>query len=207
MLGSTYDSETGNLFTGSIPAELCALTDLISINLDLNLLTGTISECIGTSLTNLAHFAVGSNSLEGTIPTSFQHLTLLENVDVYDNNFNGTFPGDWIENLTRLQALNFFNNNFSGGLPSALSSLTDLALLSGATNNFTGPLPELGNQPRLFLVDLSFNQLTGTVPDSFSTLPSLGKWLYVEPRTRVAPFQNVPLSAFFCFFSFSRCTC
>jgi hypothetical protein len=39
------------------------------------------------------------------------------------NNFNGTFPGDWIENLAHLKSLSFFKNSFAGALPSSLSSL------------------------------------------------------------------------------------
>jgi hypothetical protein len=196
----------GNLFTGSIPLELCALTDLIGIDFTSNLLTGTIPECIGISLANLEFFLVASNSLEGTIPKSFQNLTLLGILDVSDNNFNGTFPGDWIGNLTFLNHLDFSENNFVGTLASSLSSLTNLEFIAGSYNNFTGPLPEFGKaSSKLQELLFSNNQLTGTVPVSFSNLTALSKCDFIEcrkPRENSSGSHTVsnsqhPLSFFF----------
>jgi Leucine-rich repeat (LRR) protein len=174
-IGQLGGAQIGNQFLGSIPTELCALTDLIRLALDNNLLTGTIPECLGSSLTNLAQFVVQNNSLEGTIPTSFQKLTMLELLDFAINNFTGTFLDDWIENFSSLKQLSFNRNNFDGTLPSSLASLTNLELLSGSRNNFSGPLPELGNAPKLWWIDCAENQLTGTISISFSNLTGLGK--------------------------------
>jgi Leucine-rich repeat (LRR) protein len=183
------------------------------MDLSVNQMTGTIPECIGSSLTKLTQFWVASNSLKGTFPTSFfQKLTLLESVDMSDNHFHGTFPGDgdWIGNLTHLKDLSFSKNSFAGVLPSSLSFLTNLERISGYSNNFTGPLPELGNAPNLSFISFSYNQLTGTVPASFESLTALSKRFSVwrTKRESSAPHiirtQPLPLvfyvSPFFSFF-------
>jgi Leucine-rich repeat (LRR) protein len=174
-LGTLFIGETGNLFTGSIPAELCALTDMREIDLSSNLLTGTIPECIGSSLTSLNIFSVGFNILEGTIPTSFQELTLLRSMFISSNYLHGEFSSDWIQNLTYLTGLTFNDNNFSGTLAPSLSTLSNLNFIDGSVNGLTGPLPEFGNAPDLHYILLAYNQLTGTVPVSFSSLTALGK--------------------------------
>jgi Leucine-rich repeat (LRR) protein len=174
-IGPLGGFQVGNRFVGSIPTELCALTDLMQLAFENNLLTGTIPECLGSSLTNLTKFIVRNNSLEGTIPTSFQKLTMLELLDFAINDFTGTFLDDWIENLSSLQQLSFNRNNFVGTLPSSLTSLTNLELLSCSWNNLSGPFPELGNAPKLWWIDCAENQLTGTISISFSNLTGLGK--------------------------------
>jgi hypothetical protein len=200
-IGSFF--EYGNLLTGSIPAELCALTELTYLDVSNNLLTGTIPECIGSSLTNLNNFAVDFNGLEGTFPTSLQKLTLLEVLDLGSNVFHGTFSGDWFENLTHVEILMFNDNNFSGTLASSLSTLSKLKVLNGSSNNFTGPLPEFRNAPDLFYILLADNQLTGTVPVSFSSLTALSKQLSCRTE-RICGSLRSKLSIS-CFFS--QCSC
>jgi Leucine-rich repeat (LRR) protein len=179
-LPGSSDAESANLFTGSIPSELCSLTDMTRIHMSNNRLTGTIPECIGSNLTNLTQFLVFSNTLQGTIPASFQQLTLLEILYISNNHFHGAFPEDWIENLIHLEQLAFSQNNLVGSLPPSLSLLTNLEAIDGSWNNFTGPLPEFGiyatlSNNKLSLIDFSHNQLTGTVSVSFSNLTALGK--------------------------------
>jgi LRR receptor-like serine/threonine-protein kinase FLS2 len=190
-------AEEGNRFSNSIPTELCTLTDLIVLGLSQNQLTGTIPECLGTSLTNLRVLNVRSNQLQGTIPTSsLKSLTLLERLDLSDNQFSGTlFPandnndsGSWMEPLIKLQTLAFYKNQFVGTLPESLWSssslsltvLTNLEFISGSWNNFTGPLPTFDatsatTAVSLQAIDFSYNQITGTISTWLATLPSLGK--------------------------------
>jgi Leucine-rich repeat (LRR) protein len=174
---ASNDGEPGNFFTGTIPSELCLLTDLTSIHVSHNRLTGTIPECIGSNLLNLTQFLAHSNNLQGTIPSSFRQLSLLQILDISHNYFHGApFPEDWIESLIHLEQLGFSKNHLVGTLPQSLSLLTNLEVIDGSWNNFTGPLPELGvlATKMLSIIDFSHNQLTGTVSVSFSNLTALG---------------------------------
>jgi Leucine-rich repeat (LRR) protein len=218
-LPGSSDAESANLFTGSIPSELCSLTDMSRIHMSNNRLTGTIPECIGSNLTNLTQFLVFSNTLQGTIPASFQELTLLEILHISDNHFHGAFPEDWIENLIHLEQLAFSQNNLVGTLPQSLSLLTNLEAIDGSWNNFTGPLPELGiyatlsKNNKLSLIDFSHNQLTGTVSVSFANLTALGKHFFGWSRLSNIRYKKIPFSqhchldSTFSFFVICVCVC
>ncbi|PNY11650.1 LRR receptor-like kinase resistance protein, partial [Trifolium pratense] len=91
------------------------------------------------------------------------------------------------------------NNNFGGNsIPDSYSNMSKLLKLSLRNCNLTGPIPDLSRIPHLGYLDLSFNQLSesipsnklsenittidlsnnklnGTIPSSFSDLPRLQK--------------------------------
>jgi len=56
-----------NNLTGTIPEEVCYLTNLTSINVGHNALRGTIPTLID-KLVNLAYISFGQNQLSGAIP-------------------------------------------------------------------------------------------------------------------------------------------
>lgn len=54
----------------------------------------------------------------------------------------------------------------SGSIPAALLDLKNLQILHLKANKLTGTIPELGQNPLISWVDLSSNQLHGTIPQS-----------------------------------------
>ncbi|EEC80067.1 hypothetical protein OsI_21783 [Oryza sativa Indica Group] len=85
---------------------------------------------------------------------------------------SGSVPSA-IGNLTELNYMNLESNSFSGRIPSTLGNLGMLELLVLSSNNFTGQVPvELFNSTAVS-VDLSYNNLEGSIPQEISNLKGL----------------------------------
>jgi Leucine-rich repeat (LRR) protein len=70
------------------------LTNLIHLDLDNNLIEGTIPSQIYYEMTNLETFCARSNILTGTISTDIGRLTRLSTLDLVDNAFGGSLPSE-----------------------------------------------------------------------------------------------------------------
>jgi hypothetical protein len=102
--------------TGSLPTELGILTSLVILDLSYNiLLSGSLPfELCG--LSNLRRLEVGFTSLTGNLPACFA-LALPELVELVAPNasLSGPFP-DLCE-MTKLQWIDIRHNKFTGNLP------------------------------------------------------------------------------------------
>ncbi|KAH7546179.1 hypothetical protein FEM48_Zijuj01G0173100 [Ziziphus jujuba var. spinosa] len=86
---------------------------------------------------------------------------------------SGTIPDTTIGKLTKLQILDLSNNRITG-LPSDLWSLSSLKILNLSLNQISGSLPNnIGNFGLLQSIDLSSNNLSGEIPESITSLVSL----------------------------------
>ncbi|CAI5493810.1 unnamed protein product, partial [Closterium sp. Naga37s-1] len=138
------------------------------------------------ALTRLETLRAGLNGFTGSIPSTISALTALTILELYGNNISGSIPVG-ISKLTRLHALNLSHNQLTsmpstingghvsmahnqlqGPLPSALVSTSFTLELQG--NAFSGSLPnfDLWITPSLHSLDVSDNQLSGSLPDSIS---------------------------------------
>uniref|UniRef100_A0A0D3G0C6 non-specific serine/threonine protein kinase n=1 Tax=Oryza barthii TaxID=65489 RepID=A0A0D3G0C6_9ORYZ len=167
---------------------VCHITGL---NLSKNLLKGPIPPFIG-ELTAMQYMGIGSNSFSGFLPSELGNLFKLEQLYIdsaglsgplpsswaSDNNFTGQIPdyiGGW--NLTDLR---FQGNNFHGPLPATLSNLVQLTNLVLRNCRISDNLASINfsNFSNLTLLDLSFNNITGLVPQTLLNLNSLN---YLKP--------------------------
>ena len=179
---------------GDLPAELTELTQLESLELWGNLLTGEIPPGIG-NLTKLRLLHLGGNSLSGTIPPEISELAELEELSLYDNQLSGGIP-DELGRLTQLVRLELCCNQFSV-LPPELGNLVTCKLSRLAETRSMGefPLsselrvlaviepeqqrtdrrdtPELGKLSDLWELFLGNNRLTGTMPPELGNLAKL----------------------------------
>uniref|UniRef100_A0A0E0BQE7 non-specific serine/threonine protein kinase n=1 Tax=Oryza glumipatula TaxID=40148 RepID=A0A0E0BQE7_9ORYZ len=149
-----YRSLNSNKFTGSIPPSLGGLSKLYWFDLADNQLTGglPISNATSPGLDNL---------------TSTKHL-LLDN-----NKFSGSIPST-LGLLNTLEVLRFDNNaQLTGPVPTNLNNLTKLAEFHLANSNLTGPLPDLTGMSSLSFVYLENLRISGEVPQSLFSLPSI----------------------------------
>ena len=122
-------------------------------------------------------------SLAGRIPTEIGELTGLVTLDLSDNALTGSIPrqlGALADpslpldpttnpaNLSGLTTLRLHDNDLSGGIPSSLWNLTTLTELRLDGNRLTGSLPSvavLEGMDSLVTLNLSYNGLSGRLPD------------------------------------------
>ena len=133
-----------------------------------NNLRGTLPADLGT-LSNLITLDLSDNRLSGAIP-DLTALTRLTTLNLGDNQMSGTIPGD-LGSLTGLKTLSLRGNGLTGAIPEELGDLTDLDALYLDKNQLTGPIPAtLGDLNQLAVTRFAGNTLTGCVPDGLRYL-------------------------------------
>jgi Leucine-rich repeat (LRR) protein len=167
----------GNNLSGVIPTEIGNLTNLGTLNLAGNQLSGIPTE-IG-NLTNLLFLVLNNNQLSGSILAQMGNMASLITVSLANNQLTGTIPTE-LGNLMNLTILDLFNNQLIGTIPTELSNLTNLTTLALGGNQLTGTIPtQLGNLMNLQVLALNNNQLTGTIPIELGNLINL-QYLYLN---------------------------
>ncbi|RVW13657.1 Receptor like protein 42 [Vitis vinifera] len=156
-----------NSLNGSLPMRLFSLSSLQKIQLSNNQFSGPFSEFEVKSFSVLDTLDLSSNNLEGPIPVSVFDLKRLNILDLSSNKFNGTVELSSFQKLGNLTNLSLSYNNLSinasVGNPTLplLPNLTTLKLASCKLRT----LPNLSTQSKLTHLDLSDNQIPGSIPN------------------------------------------
>ncbi|KAG6719137.1 hypothetical protein I3842_04G188300 [Carya illinoinensis] len=151
----------------SIPEELSFCINLTSLDLSKN------------NLTELISLQLQFNNLSGRIPPEIGSIKKLNYLYLYQNQFSGSIPPE-IGNLSNLLELQLYKNFLAGPIPSTMGKLCKLIKLSLSENQLEGTLPtEIGNMESLEELDLSMNHLQGTLPSSVTSLKRI-TLLYVS---------------------------
>ncbi|CAL9116162.1 unnamed protein product [Musa textilis] len=113
--------------------------------------------------------------LAGPFPSALCRLPHLSFLSLASNELNDTLPSSSLLGCSSLAYLDLSQNSFVGPLPTSLPSiLPDLVHLDLKFNNFSGDIPpSFGQFPRLRILSLVANQLTGPVPSFLSNVTSL----------------------------------
>ncbi len=174
-----------------------AFPQLFVMDLGSNSLTGPLPASWGnqTAFQNLLQLSIDNNHITGTLPEDWASVgafPLLQELDFSFDRLQGAIPTSWTASsaFANMQILNLQNSYVQGQLPSfhnsnlrlldvggcpLNSSLNDLwnstsplQLVTLANASLFGPLPDI---PRALedarVLDLSYNQLTGTLPLSW----------------------------------------
>ncbi|KAJ4702457.1 LRR receptor-like kinase [Melia azedarach] len=185
-----------NQLSGDIPPDLGDLFGLQRLALSNNELTGNPPSQLG-NLSKLTSLWLISNNLEGELPKEYEKLINLKEFGVGGNNLSGHIP-PYIAKWVELMELNLVGNNFEGELPQEILNMANLQyLLVSDLNNSGFPFPKTATLPRiyslmlrncniigeipsyisvwsrrsLYYLDLSFNKLTGGLPDDLKGVP------------------------------------
>jgi hypothetical protein len=102
-------------------ASLAGLSNLDTIDMRANAMSGMIPEGFGTNLTSLTRLVLGRNSLTGNIPSSFARMKNLKELDLSFNQMNGTIPLSVSYQLS-LRSVTLTNNSFSGCFDEPISA-------------------------------------------------------------------------------------
>lgn len=204
-LTGNIPSEIGNLskltglsinntqISGSIPSGIVQLPNLTTIQITGNKnLNGTLPP-LQLPNVEMANFEL--NNLTGNV--SILTCPMLSELHLYNNQFSSISPNigqtnlyflnlsynkiagtpellsNLIQQLPNLQELYVAYNQFSGALPVNIGNITNLDL---SYNKFTGSIPLFSNTSNLNYLELSNNQLSGTISSQIlnSLLSNLG---------------------------------
>ncbi|CAI5470345.1 unnamed protein product [Closterium sp. Yama58-4] len=181
-----------NFLSGPLPSTFSRLVALKEFAANHNQLSGSLPEHIG-ALTALQQLRLQDNQLEGPFPASFTQLTALISCDIHNNQISGSLPDELgsvskllefrandnllsgplpttLTAMTTLSYLELQNNNLSGPLPANLGTISTLKTLNLAHNAITGALPNQWSTPDIYMLDISDNHLSGTIPDDITGL-------------------------------------
>ncbi|XP_078159181.1 receptor kinase-like protein Xa21 [Carex rostrata] len=168
-----------NPISGSIPAELGKLNNLIRLNLDEMELNGTIPLEIG-DLFKLELLDLGNNMISGQIPSTLANLTQMTKLGLDSNVLEGSIPPE-LSSMKFLEILKFSNNKLVGEIPKEIMGLSSLSISLDLSHNYlTGILPpEIGNLKNLQSIHLSNNKLLGEIPSTIDGCQELES-LYLD---------------------------
>jgi hypothetical protein len=130
-----------NCFSGTIPEQLCRLGSLETLSLDG---LSSASNCRNTLLPGWTDSYLISDSFSGTLPACLLALPGLNTLHLSGINLAGTLPSDAVIS----------------------PALIDLAL---SHNLLTGSIPRVYQEKVWYSLDLSYNRLSGSLKDTFST--------------------------------------
>nr|KYP51038.1 LRR receptor-like serine/threonine-protein kinase GSO2 [Cajanus cajan] len=181
-----------NKLTGNIPSSMGLLSKLSSLHLHENKLYGEIPPSL-QNCHSLLIFNVRENSLSGNIPNWIPHGAMI--LQIRSNNFSGNIPTQ-ICQMSSLIILDIADNTISGHIPSCLYNITALVFNHASGNKLTfffpsfhnrilinrdslellikGQISEYGkNLHFVTLIDMSSNNLSGTIPPQMLSLTGL----------------------------------
>lgn len=156
-----------NAFNGSLPLELFQLGNLQTLILNGNYLGGPLPQQVG-KLRYLEVLDLSQNSFAGAIPSSINNCNRFRKLLLNSNNFTGSIPRGIGNSLTFLQQLDLSYNLLNGSIPPDLGNLSHLQGTLKLSNNFlSGSVPaSLGNLPEKVSIDLTYNSLSGAIPEN-----------------------------------------
>ncbi|MBA0788891.1 hypothetical protein Gotri_026243 [Gossypium trilobum] len=176
-----------NKLTGEIPPSVCNLTSLSILDLSKNYLKGIIPPCVGNFSDEIWIINLQRNNFHGKIPDFVDgRYGFFTTIALNGNQLEGLLPRSLV-NCSSLAFLNLANNRFNDHFPHWLGVLPNLQVLILRSNRFRGSLDNFIDTSffsRLQVIDLSGNELTGSLPPKFfRSLSALEIANYDHPPT------------------------
>ncbi|XP_022632101.1 LRR receptor-like serine/threonine-protein kinase GSO2 [Vigna radiata var. radiata] len=167
-------------FGSTCTLELLDLSDN-KLSEDLTVIFNHLSGCSRYSLQELS---LSSNQIRGSIP-DLSAFSNLKRLDLFGNQLSGKIP-EGTRLPSHLEQLSVMFNSLEGGVPKSFGSTCTLELLDLSDNKLSEELTVIFNhlsgcsRYSLQQLDLSMNQISGTLPSNLATMfPSL-KELYLD---------------------------
>uniref|UniRef100_M8CYG4 non-specific serine/threonine protein kinase n=1 Tax=Aegilops tauschii TaxID=37682 RepID=M8CYG4_AEGTA len=182
-----------NNFTGGIPPSITSCVNLIWVSLSANRLTGGVPPGF-SKLQNLAILQLNKNQLSGRVPAELGRCNNLIWLDLNSNGFTGTIPSELAaqaglvpEGIVSGKEFVFLRNEagnicpgagllfeFFGIRPERLTGFTPAVRMCPVTRIYTGTtVYTFSSNGSMIFLDLSYNGLTGEIPDSLGSMAYL----------------------------------
>jgi len=160
-----------NKMNGIFPIDLISLTKLELLEITNNKFTGSLDGSELEKLNELEEFYASNNDFLGVIPSEFGSMTKLQQLDLAGNRLSGSIPTT-LNMLTKMTRLSLQGQKSPGGIEGPLPSFSKLSLVTLELQNnlIQGDIPsnflsESSKKNDYVKINVSFNELTGTIPD------------------------------------------
>ncbi|PKI35136.1 hypothetical protein CRG98_044487 [Punica granatum] len=184
-----------NHLGGKLPQSWASCRQMEALDLSNNEVEDSFPSWLGT-LPNLYILILSTNKFHGPIssPKANHPFSKVHIFDISNNNFNGTFPSQYIANFNNMMggdkgqgslgymtngwySLESANVNYKGVQMELVRIQIALSLIDLSCNRFQGEIPRvIGNLQSLKGLNLSHNNLRGVIPSSLGNLTQL-EWL------------------------------
>ncbi|XP_044960565.1 receptor-like protein EIX2 [Hordeum vulgare subsp. vulgare] len=171
VMGSAFLMLSNNRFSGKFPSFLKNMRELKSLDLSHNSFSGRLPLWIG-ELVELRFLGLNHNTFSGGIPPAISNLSRLHHLNLAGNGLSGAIP--W--HLSNMKAMigkdakdfSDMNELYSTDYFDTFRSLDfSSAVVKGRELNYSAGIWDLVS------IDLSFNQLTGVIPEEILVLDGL----------------------------------
>ncbi|XP_006659244.1 probable LRR receptor-like serine/threonine-protein kinase At3g47570 [Oryza brachyantha] len=209
MRNIIYFSVQGNEFEGRVPLPIFNISSIRYLDLGFNRLSGSLPLDIGVKLPRIKRFNTLANHFEGIIPPTFSNASALEYLLLRGNKYHGLIPreigihgnlkvlmlgdnalqatqsSDWefftsLTNCSSLLALDVGHNDLVGAMPAIIGNLSkELSSIDLSYNQIIGTIPKDLWKFKLTSLSLSYNLFTGTLPPDIGQLPRINK-IYIS---------------------------
>lgn len=148
---------------------------IYSVYLSGNNLSGNLTEQAVSGLSDVSILQINNNMLSGTIPAAVFDIP---QVFMYANGFDSIAEVSDPEKRI-IRSLSVSGNNLSGTLPAALGRIPSLTNLDLSSNQFTGQIPD--SYAGIENLNLNHNRLSGKIPQSMADLAEFRRngWINV----------------------------
>lgn len=162
-----------NDIRGFIPKGLRGMTAIQELNLSGNNLSGKLDTEVFSALKHAVIIDLSSNNFTGNIPSCFTDMKFLKEIDLSNNQFTGGLPFTISKVAGTLEVLKVQKNDLKGEFPPWISALQELTILNLSNNSFGGTINQVWECTKLRRIDLSENELIGTIDEDISRLEDL----------------------------------
>ncbi|CAI6000162.1 unnamed protein product [Closterium sp. NIES-65] len=154
----------GNVLQGSLVGDIGRLSALTYLDLSNNRINGSLPHSL-SNLTALRHLDLHHNPISGALPSSIAALSLLTRLDLHDVDFTPAPLPPSLGALSSLHYLDLAYTHLTGPLPASIANLSALNFLSVDGNALTGSIDIFPPNSSLQAILAGHNQLEGAVPD------------------------------------------